>query len=113
MFDLPLLIQKLKQRQSRSNGDLNAMILMKSPDKQIVLSALQEGTKITSFQYYDSITFQIIEGKLNFRTRKGSVILNKGQMVALHENVNYSLISKADTVLLLTFANGTINPAEN
>jgi len=108
-FDLPTIIQKMKS--TWTNGELNALILLKKPAKQIVLTALHEGTKIKSFQSYDSITFQIMEGKLKFRTRKESVTLDKGQLLTLHENIKYSLTSKEDTVFLLTIANNSLRQA--
>ena len=106
-FDLPTLIEKMKHSLSWARGELNTMILLKSPDKQIVLTALHEGTEIKSFQSNDLITFQIIEGKVKFHTRKESVILDKGQLLTLHENIKYKLITKEETVFLLTIANGT------
>jgi quercetin dioxygenase-like cupin family protein len=114
IFDLPTLIGKLKQSHNWAKGELNATILLKRPDKQVVLTALHKGTEISSFQSNDSITFQIIEGKLKFHTRKRSVILDKGQLLTLHENINYRLISGEDTVFLLTIANGALSKsAEN
>jgi quercetin dioxygenase-like cupin family protein len=106
-FDLPALIEKMKQSDTWAQGEFNAMVLLKSPDKQIVLTALHEGTEIKSFQSNDLITFQIIEGKVKFHTRKESVILDKGQLLTLHENIKYKLITKEETVFLLTIANGT------
>ena len=67
-FNLPVLIEKMKHDCSWVNGELNAMILLKRPDKQIVLTAMHEGTEINSYQSNDSITFQIIEGKLKLHT---------------------------------------------
>jgi quercetin dioxygenase-like cupin family protein len=105
-FDLPTLIDKMKHSRTWAKGELNAMILLKSADKQIVLTALHEETEIQSFQSNDSITFQIIEGKLKFHTRKQSVLLKKGQLLTLRESIKYSLTTKEETVLLLTIANG-------
>jgi quercetin dioxygenase-like cupin family protein len=112
-FDLPTLIEMMKHSHAWAKGELNAMILLKSPDKQIVLTALHEGTEIKSFQSNDSITFQIIEGKLKFHTRKESVTLDQGQLLTLHENIKYSLTTREETVFLLTIANGTLQQAEN
>lgn len=112
-FDLPALIENLKNSSSWSEGELNAMILFKRPEKQIVLTALHEGTKIDSFQANDSVTFQIIEGKLKFHTNKESVMLKRGQLLALYENIKYSLTSRKDTVFLLTIDNGRGQRAEN
>lgn len=106
-FDLPTLIEKLKQKRSWARGELNAMILLKSPQKKIVLTALHEDTEVMFFQSNDSITFQIIEGRLMFHTSKESVTLDKGQLLTFQENINYSLKTNEETVFLLTIANGS------
>lgn len=111
-FDLPTLIENMKLSHSWEKGDLNAMILLKSPEKQIVLTALHEGTEISSFQANDSISVQVIEGEIKFRTQKESVTLIKGQLLTLHENINYSLKSMEETVFLLTILSGAMQPVE-
>jgi len=112
-FDLPALIDKMKHEQKWAKGELNAMILLKSCDKQIVLTALHEGTEIKSFQSGNSITFQIIEGRLKFHTRRESVTLEKGELLTISENIKYSLTTKNETVFLLTIATGCLHPEEN
>ena len=112
-FDLPSLIEKMKHKPSWAKGGLNAMILMKTPGKQIVLTTLHEGTQIKSFQSNDSITFQVIEGKLQFHSRKESVTLEKGELMTLHENIKYSLTSNEKTVLLLTIASNGLQLSVN
>jgi len=112
-YDLPVLIEKMKQSHTWAKGELTALILLKSPNKQIVLTALHEGTEIVSFQANDSITFQILEGKLNFHTRKETVTLDKGQLLTLQEKIKYNLLSWEETVFLLTIENGDIKPAAN
>jgi quercetin dioxygenase-like cupin family protein len=107
--NLSTLIEKLKNSQSWAQGELNAMILLKRPDKQIVLTVLHKGTEISSFQSGDSITFQIIEGKLEFYARRKSVILDKGQWLTMHEKINYRLTSSEETVFLLTIAHGALS----
>ena len=112
-FDLPTLIENMKNSSAWAEGELNAMILFKRPEKQIVLTALHEGTKIDSFQANDSVTFQIIEGKLKFHTTKESVTLKRGQLLALHENIKYSLTSRKETVFLLTIDKGRCEQPES
>jgi len=113
IFDLPTLVEKMKVNQSWANGELNSMILLKTPDKQIMLTALHDRTEIQSFQSNESITFQIIEGKLTFRTPKESVTLDEGQLLTLHENVKYSLTTEEETVFLLTIANSDLSMSVN
>jgi len=112
-FDLPTLIETMKHKQTLADKNLNAMVLLKSPSKQIVLTVLHEKTVIKSFQSNDSVTFHVIEGKLKFHTRKESVILEKGQLLTLYENIKYSLASNEDTVFLLTIANSDLQQGMN
>ncbi len=104
-FNLPSLIAAMKQSYTWLHGELNALILLKSPNKQIILTAMHEGTEIESFQSNNSITFQIIEGKLKCHIRRDSVTLNEGQALTLDENVKYCLTTQEDTVFLLTISN--------
>ena len=111
-FDLPSLIDNMKQKESWAKGELNAMILLKRPDKQIVLATLHKGTEIKSFQSSDLTTFHIIEGKLKFHKSKESETLDKGHLLTLQEKTKYRLTTKVETVFLLTTTNGTFIPAE-
>jgi quercetin dioxygenase-like cupin family protein len=95
----------MKQSYTWANGELNALILLKSPEKQIVLTAIHGGTEIKSFQANGSVTFQIIEGKLRFRIRKDTVTLNEGQLMTLDEKTRYRLTTDQETVFLLTISN--------
>jgi quercetin dioxygenase-like cupin family protein len=112
-FDLPSLIDKMKQSYTWANGELNAMILLKSPEKQIILTAMHEGTEISSFQSNDSVTLQIIEGKLRFHHRKDTITLYKGQLMTLNDNIKYRLTTEEETVFLLTISNASTKYTTN
>jgi quercetin dioxygenase-like cupin family protein len=103
-FNLPSLIATMKQSNTWAKGELNALILLKSPEKQIILTAVHVGTEIKSFQSNESITFQIIEGRLRFHIRKDILTLNEGQLMTLHENIKYRLTTQEETVFLLTIS---------
>ena len=103
-FNLPSLIATMKHSETWANGELNALVLLKSPKKQIILTAMHEGTEIESFQSNESITFQIIEGRLKFHIRKDTLTLNEGQLMTLDENIDYRLSSQQETVFLLTIS---------
>jgi len=112
-FDLPTLIATMKHSDTWANGELNALILLKSPKKQIILTAMHEGTEIESFQSNESITFQIIEGRLKFHIRKDTLTLNEGQLMTLDENINYRLSSQKETVFLLTISDTIAKSSAN
>jgi quercetin dioxygenase-like cupin family protein len=112
-FNLPILIESMKRKDSWGKRELNAMILLKSRSRQIVLTALHEDIQIDSFQSNDSITFQIIEGRLKFQSQKESVTLETGQLLTLHDNIKYRLTTQVDTVFLLTIAKELMQSVEN
>jgi len=113
LFDLPALVEKLKLEQSWVKDGLKSMILLKTPDEQIILTAMHDQTEISSFQSNESITFQIIEGKLTFHSHNESITLDKGQLLTLHENIKYSLTTKEETILLLTIASNVLRLSVN
>ena len=113
IFDFPTLIDKIKHKNAWANGDLDTIILVKTPTKQIVLTALHGGPEIKSFQSNESSNFQIIEGRMRFHTRKESVNLDKGQLLTLQEKIKYRLTTDEETVLLLTITSSAIQLSEN
>jgi hypothetical protein len=102
-YDLPRLVNKMKDTPGWKNGELAATILLKSPGKKIVLTVLHDDTEVKSFQSGDSVTFQIIKGKIEFHTHKETVILNNDQFLTLHDKIKFSLTSLEESVFLLTF----------
>jgi hypothetical protein len=112
-FDLPTLVEDIKKSHIWTKGELNSIILLNTPYKKIILTAVHKGTEIDSFQANDSITFQIIEGKLNFYTINESVIFEQGQSLTLNEKIKYRLLTLEETVYLLTISSGSLQPAQN
>jgi len=102
--DLPGLIRNMKLSNAWARGDLNSMILLKNTERNVMLVALHEGTEIVSYQSNDSITFQIIEGKMEFNTSKTSAAIGMGQVLTLNDKVKYRLTTCEETVLLMSIA---------
>lgn len=106
-FDLPSLVDKMKNSPSWKQGELNAMILFKSPFNTIILATLHEETEISSSQTDDSISLHIVEGELIFSCQEESVDLNAGQMLVVHKRADFSLTTRDKTVLLLNIVYDT------
>lgn len=102
--DLSGLIRRMKLSNAWSEGSLNAMILEKNTLENVVLVALHEGTEIVSYQANDSITFRVIEGKMEFKSRNTSAALDSGQVLTLNDKVKYRLTASEETVLLMSIA---------
>ena len=98
------LIYNMKSSLVTSGKNLKSVILVNKSDIKILITALQDKTKITSFQSDDSITIQLLEGKLRLNTPKETVILNKGHFITITEKVKYQLTPLEETVFVLTIA---------
>ncbi len=101
------LINNMKSSLVASSKKLKSIILVNRSDNKTLITALLNKTEISSFQSDDSITIQLLEGKLRLHTRKESVILDKGNFITITEKVKYQLTSLEETVFLLTIANQT------
>ena len=101
-LDMPALIDNLKQAKSWKRGELNAIILLKTPVKKIVLTILHPGTEVRSFQADDSVTIQVIEGRLRLHFGSKYINLNKGELMTLREKAKYTIDSLEESALLLT-----------
>jgi quercetin dioxygenase-like cupin family protein len=110
-FDLPALIKMMKHSKTWLSGELNTLILLKSPNEKIILTAIHKGTEIKSFQADDSITIQIIEGELRYRTHNDSVSLSAGQLMTVRDKIKYMLTASEDTVFLLTLLDENLRVA--
>ena len=99
VFDL---INNLKSCLVTSGKKLKSVILVNRNDKKILITALRDKTEISSFQSDDSVTIQLLEGKLRLHTWKESVTLDKGHFITITEKVKYQLTPLEETVFLLT-----------
>jgi hypothetical protein len=114
-FGIPGLIERMKHGRAWENGGLSSMILLRSPGKEVILTALHEGTEIISFHSKDKVILQVIEGRLNFQSHDKTMTLSADQHLAINERMKFSLTSMTETVFLLTIlkdlsVNQNVNP---
>jgi quercetin dioxygenase-like cupin family protein len=105
--EMPLLIERMKQNLALENSEINSIVLIRNPDKKIVLTALHEGTEIISSRSKEPITLQVIEGKLNLQNGKESITLGEDQFLTIDERRKFKLTSLEETVFLLTILTGS------
>jgi quercetin dioxygenase-like cupin family protein len=105
-YDLPEIVKKMKDSPEWENGELNAVILLDSFNKKIVLTVMHDRTEVKSFQSGDSVAIQIIEGRMKVQTNQETVILDEGQLLVLHDKIKFSLTTLKESALLLTIFTG-------
>jgi quercetin dioxygenase-like cupin family protein len=103
-FDLYEVIGKIKQEDTWKKGERNAITLLKNSYMRIVLIALHQQMEISFHQSDKVMSLQLIEGKINFKTGDESLMLQKGSLLILHDDVQHTLSAIEETTFLLTIA---------
>jgi len=104
---IPALIENIKKSNAWKHGELYSLILLRSPGKKIVLTALHEGTEIITLKTDDSVNLHVIEGKLKFQSMHESVILSEDQVFTINGGNKFSFTSLEETVFILTIIKGS------
>ncbi len=103
-MNLPELIAQIKEEATWKDSDRNSITIFKSDTLRIVLIGLHEKAELKEHKANGVISVQVLEGKLSFNTAEQSCIIEKGQMIALHENIPHSVLAITETFFLLTVA---------
>jgi quercetin dioxygenase-like cupin family protein len=78
------------------------MTVYKTNGMRIVLIALHEDAVLKKHIADGIISVQILEGEIIFSTDGQSVVIKKGQMIALHKGLPHSIKAIKESVFLLT-----------
>jgi quercetin dioxygenase-like cupin family protein len=103
-MDLNQFVLQIKEESTWSESDRNSMTIFKSDSMRIVLLGLHQNAELKTHQAKGIISVQVLEGRINFITEQKTVSLEKGQMIALHENIPHSVMALEETFFLLTLA---------
>ena len=109
LFDVPLVSIDLQQYfelirmgQKWIDSDRNAITIFRSKFMRMVLIALHQGASLYRHLATGMVTIQALEGQIVIDTDEQSILLCKGQILALHEGVQHSVLAKEEAVFLLT-----------
>ncbi|CAN5625356.1 hypothetical protein BH10BAC5_BH10BAC5_03180 [soil metagenome] len=97
-------IEQLKKETSWADSDRNSITIFKSDTMRIVLIGLHENAELKEHKANGVISVQVLEGKVNFITEQKSSLIEKGHMIALHENILHSVKALTESFFLLTLA---------
>ena len=103
-MNLSNVIKQIKDETTWANSDRNSVTLYKSDTMRIVLIGLHENAELKPHKANGVISIQVVQGKIEFTTEQQKVHLEKGQMIALQENVTHSVKGLTESFFLLTLA---------
>ena len=81
----------------------NSITIFKSDSLSIVLIGLHENAELKNHPANGIISLQVLEGQVKYITEVQTIELQKGMMLALHQNIPH-LIALKETFCLLTVA---------
>lgn len=103
-MNLLAFIDQLKQEITWAESDRNSITVFKSETMRIVLMGLHQNAELKAHKANGVISVQVLEGKINFITDQKSLFMEKGQMIALHENIIHGVKALTESFFLLTLA---------
>ena len=101
-IDIPEFRKQLKSEVTWQTSDRNAITVFKTNGFRMVLIALHEEAFMQEHTTDGIISVQVIEGEINFRTKKETLILRAGEIIALHKGINHSIEAIKESMFLLT-----------
>ncbi len=103
-MNLNELIKQLKTETTWADSDRNSATIFKSETMRIVLIGLHENAELKPHKANGVISVQVLEGKIEFTAEQQSTQIEKGQMIALQENITHSVRALTESCFLLTLA---------
>ena len=103
-MDLYKFMEQIKNETTWAESDRNSITIFKSETMRIVLIGLHENAELKAHKANGVISVQVLEGKINFTTEEESCVIEKGQMIALQENIIHSTKALTESFILLTLS---------
>lgn len=103
-FELPAMIQKMKQDCGWKMGDLKCTIIQDTEYKKIIVTGLHAQTEIESVQNGDSVNIYVVEGSIKLSLKKENIILGIGQKFTIHDKIKYTIEALQESFYILTIA---------
>ncbi len=101
-MDLNNFIGQIKEEITWTTTDHNSITIFKSDYTTVVLIGMHQNAELKRHKAYGNIHVQVLEGKINFCTEQQTVLLKKGQMIALRADIPHSVLALEDSFFLLT-----------
>lgn len=103
-MNLNNFIEQIKNETTWADRDCNSVTIFKSETMRIVLIGLHENAELKPDKANGVISVQVLEGKIEFTAEQQSTQIEKGQMIALQENITHSVRASTESCFLLTLA---------
>ena len=102
LIDIPSFIKQIKSEKQWKKSDRNSITVFKSDKMRIVLTGLRKNAEMHTQHPENVLSLHVIDGKILLETQFKKVKISRGQILALHEKVPYTIKAIKKTMMLLT-----------
>jgi quercetin dioxygenase-like cupin family protein len=102
VFDFAHITKKIKAEAQWTEGDRNALTLLKNTSMSIVLICLKRAAEINFHHSGKLASAQILVGSANFIMNDHTTLVKAGGLLTLHEQIEHKLVALEESVILLT-----------
>ena len=99
-------VERLKSEPAWRDGDRNAITLTKSVGLRLVVTIIRRGALLREHRAPGAATLHVISGALALRVGDRPLELGPGEVVVMEPGLRHAGEARADTVFLLTLAEG-------
>ena len=103
-FQLSLEESRLHERAASSPAARAGMTLVKEGALRITQLALQKGEQLPWHEVQGTVCVQVLRGRLQMVTSRGTMDLAPGALVVLDAGVQHSALAMSDCVMLFTIS---------
>jgi quercetin dioxygenase-like cupin family protein len=104
VVDLPIEADQLMNEPAWASSDRNARTVATTDRMRIVLIALRAGATLGSELLDDTLSVQLLEGRLDVRIDGADVELSRGQLATVETPRAWEAVAASDSLVLLTSA---------
>jgi mannose-6-phosphate isomerase class I len=102
LIDIPSFIKQIKSEKQWTQRDRNSITVFKSDKLRIVITGLRKNAEMHTQHPENVLSLYIISGEIMLETQFKNVKIGRGQILALHEKVPYTIKAAKKTMMLLT-----------
>ena len=102
LIDLQNYISQIKDEKAWEKNDRNAITVFKSSKMRVVVVAMHRKAEMTTERPENILSIQVIKGKIRLTAGQNIEEVEKEQIVALHENIPYTIKALKKSIFLLT-----------
>ncbi len=104
LIDLPFYIDQIKNEKAWKENDRNAITIYKTNKLRIILVALHKDATMQTDRPQNIFSLQVLKGKVNVATNYATTEVEKDMLLALHDEVPYTISALKKSIFLLTLA---------